>query len=172
MESQGNQQTLISTLRNCHRLLNFCLVCLTRPDCIQQMFCPAAAGHSTTPNTHTRIHTHTHTHTHFAPNPCHILDTAWGPWCRKEATWGPKSSVAVGWLCNLIARIVSFFFSVVKFLFFCSFLASSCATYSCQTSAGPDITARLLGHHVIGWRTACEHRTVPLNINEVTRKHN
>ena len=77
--------------------------------------------------------------------------------------------MVVGWLCNLIAWIVSFFFSIVKFLFFCSFLASSCATYSCQTSAGPDITARLLGHNVIGWQTTCEHRTVPLNINEVSR---
>lgn len=104
--------------------------------------------------------------------PCHILDTVWGPWCRKEATWGLKSSVVVGWLYNLIAWIVSFLFFVVKFLFFCSFLASSCATYSCQTSTGPDITARLLGDNVIGQWTTCEHITVPLNINEVTRKHN
>ncbi len=103
--------------------------------------------------------------------PCHILDTVWGPQCRKEATWGPKSSVVVGWLYNLIAWIVSFFFFVVKFLFFCSFLASSGATYSCQTSTSPDITARLLGDNVIGRRTTCEHITVSFNINKVTRKN-
>lgn len=96
----------------------------------------------------------------------HILDTVWGPWSCKEATWGPKSSVVVGWLYNLIAWIVSFFFFVVKFFFFCFFLASSCATYSCQTSTSPDITARLLGNNVIGWWTTCEHKTLTLNINE------
>ncbi len=66
-------------------------------------------------------HTHKHTHTH-ALNPCHILDTVWGPWCCKGATWGPKSSVVVGWLYNLIAWIVSFFFFVVKFFVLLFFL--------------------------------------------------
>lgn len=130
---------------------------LTWPDCIQQMFCPAAAGHSTTPNTHT----HRQSCTELLSHSC----TARGPLCRKGATWGPKSNVGVGWLCNLIAWIVFlFFFFVVKFLFFCSFLASSCASYSRQASTSPDITARLLGDNVIGWRTAYQHMMAALHI--------
>lgn len=110
-------------------------------------------------------------HTHSVTlNPCHIPDAVWGPWCRKQATWGPKSSMVVGWLYNLIAWIVSFFFFVVKFLFFCSFLASSCAAYSCQTSTtSPDITARLLGDSA-DW--LMEHITLALNFNGVIRSTN
>lgn len=140
----------------CISAIGFTFLSVTWPDCIQQMFCSAAAGHSTTPNTHTQ----THSRSERLPHSC----AAWGPLCRKGATWGPKSSVGVGWLCNLIAWIVSFFFFVERFLFFYSFLALSRASYSHQTSTSPDITARLLGDNMIGWQTACEHITAPLNI--------
>lgn len=106
-------------------------------------------------------HKHTQSCTELLSHSC----TARGPLCCKGATWGPKSSVGVGWLCNLIAWIVFlFFFFVVKFLFFCSFLASSCASYSRQASTSPDITARLLGDNVIGWPSAYDHMIAALNI--------
>lgn len=106
--------------------------CVTWSDCILQMFCSSAAGHSTTPNplTHTVIQNH-----------CHIPDAVWGSCCCTKAAWGPKSSMEEGWLHNLIAWIISLFF-VVKFLFLCSLMASSCGMNQCQASTTADITVR------------------------------
>lgn len=134
------------------------LFSLTWPDCIQQMFCLSAAGHSTAPNTCTFWHT---------PWTCHILDTVWGPWCRKEAAWGPKSSMVVGWLHNLIAWIVSFSFFVVKFQHWSFFLGlilrrphSPNTHWSWHNSKAPGTQCE--------WPKA--HITDHLDINDVSTK--
>ncbi|KAG7234707.1 hypothetical protein INR49_004113 [Caranx melampygus] len=65
-------------------------------------------------------------------------------------------------------------------LFFCSFLASSCATHSCQTPASPDITAGLLGVgadgqliHVslltlVGWMSGSGSRDSGMNTTTIS----